>query len=736
MSSSFRTYHSKQSLPPGLMALIIAVLLGAAGIILPCYSYAQSAVSVNQTAPASAETLESGFSVNSAGQGDIPVRFEMKTAVSATGEATTFSLGLQAILEPGWKIYWRSPGDAGLPPVITLNPEMGSEYQLEMSFPVPERFSIFGIDSFGYADEVIFPLSLSGHDSGSPLSFDAGIEGLVCSDICIPFEDRLRLEIPQGALQSAPDAQLIAKAASLVPRLNNPYLDIEHVALSVTEQMLQLELRPAADDTPLPEISDIFIETDLSGVSFSAPEKITSTVYHIPVIAQNPRSLVGMPLTITLKSRTDIAEHSVSRLAETASQLSHPAAPSLKSPQAGFSLSIVMIAFLGGLVLNIMPCVLPVLMLKLHSVLSLRHTSDIRRVRLRLLTGAAGILASFFLLSVGLMAVSLAGQPLGWGVQFQNVIFLSFMAVVMSLFSLTMFDKLVLPVPVFAQRLSQNKNSLSSDFISGFMATLLATPCSAPFVGTAVSFAFTAPPAQMLGILMMMGLGLASPWIVFSVFPQMIYLLPRPGRWMNGVKAVMGIGLGGTVIWLLWLIEMQAGLAALGLLVCVLVGISLCIWFRKTSFAAVMMLGICAVFLPYIVMQNSTSMDKSDGYQQTAELRYQPYRKAVLDDALASQRPVFVDVTAAWCITCQVNKKRVLEHRDVIAAFKQHDVVLIRADWTEANPEIAAFLSSHGRYAIPFNLFYTGSENQPVLLPELLSVEVLLSTLDKVVSAS
>lgn len=708
----------KNAISKWLVLMFFSVL---AGCVFALTSHAQ-------TLPSSQASSQANTSLfNTANELELPVRFEMLSSLTASGDEDEFSLGVLAELEEGWKIYWRSPGDAGLPPVVSLDEVMASDYQFQMDFPVPARFSIFGIDSFGYAKQVIFPATLSGHKAGENLSFSAKIEGLVCSDICIPFTDDLSLELPSGVSDISADAQKIAKARSLVPRTQSQIFKISELAIDADEKALTLGISPVEEGVVLPQLDDVFIEVAQSGLSFSAPENLADNRYKIEILGDGADQLVGNAATLTMVGDTHFAEiAAIFQLADAEA-----------SSASNLFLVILAFAFLGGLILNIMPCVLPVLLLKLHSLLHLTEVDNGAIARLRLLTSAAGILTSFLLLALVLAAMSYFGAQVGWGIQFQNILFLSFMAVVMSLFSLNMFDKLAFPIPEFAKKYGGGKNTFIADFMSGFFATLLATPCSAPFVGSAVSFAFTAPPLQLIAILMMMGLGLASPWIMLALFPSLLHVMPRPGRWMNILKAFMGIGLAGTVLWLVWLIWLLAGWGVVAVLVGMLVVISSLVALGKTpNLAALALSCVLAVLLPFGVMQSGLSAKNiANSGQHTASL-YQPFTPKVLEDAKASGRPVFIDVTAAWCITCQVNKKLVLESPEVKAAFAKNNVFLIRADWTEANPDISDFLASHNKFAIPFNLFYARQGSIALPLPEILSKEVVLSTLDKAVSSS
>ena len=648
-----------------------------------------------------------------------PVRLSLIAAISATGKNAQLPLGLKAELDEGWKIYWRSPGDAGLPPIIT--PDDGMDYQLELEFPVPKRFSLFGIDSFGYADEVIFPLMLSGHLAGEPLDLRAMVEGLVCSDICIPFSSPVELYLPAGVPEATDDAQSLAKAGSLVPKRQTPILRLGWQEGPPAQLVLDATAIAGNLDGTL---KDVFVETGLSGVSFGAPALVDDG-YQMAVTGAELSSLSQNQITLTVVTSAGFAEFGAElHMAEnTASQK--------KQGQISV-LWMLMISFFGGLILNIMPCVLPVLMLKLNSIIS-AQTASSEVIRIRLLTGAAGILTSFLMLGCIFAILSVSGSQLGWGVQFQNLLFLSLMSVIITIFALSLFDRISLPIPGFAAQPVQARSPLFKDFISGFLATFLATPCSAPLVGTAISFAFTSAPITLIAVMMMMGLGLASPWLLCALFPAIVRHMPRPGSWMNRIKMLMGMGLAGTVIWLVWLVYLQAGNIASLVLLGLLFGVSASLYLRQpdTSMRKLFIAGLilCAVFAPSVITPYLSSAGSTR--QIEAASAYTPFTKQRLAQALASDRIVFVDVTAEWCITCKVNKKLVLDSEPILTAFERYQPELIRADWTVANPEISEFLIQHERFGIPFNILFGSGGREVIILPELLSIDSVISALER-----
>ena len=388
---------------------------------------------------------------------------------------------------------------------------------------------------------------------------------------------------------------------------------------------------------------------------------------------------------------------------------------------------MLLIALAGGLILNIMPCVLPVLSLKLTSIISMT-TSQPREIRLRLLTGAAGILLSFAALTGGLVSLKLTGARIGWGIQFQNLYFLTAMALILGIFTLVLLDKLPLLTPQVSA--GSNGSMISSDLLSGFLTTLLATPCSAPLVGTAVSFALSADQEVLILILMTMGLGLSLPWLVLAIKPQLVLMLPKPGPWLAFVRPVLASSLVLTILWLLWLI-LSASSALLSGGIAVALGM---MWLiavfspgRHVWPAFIVIAAISMSFAGWL--SNAVPADRPQSLKAEGGL-WQPFSPQLLANLKRQQQLVFVDVTADWCVTCQVNKQLVLEQETVLQAFADAKVTLLRADWTRPDDTIADYLLTYNRFGIPFNSLYLPAREKPVIFSEILSVEKIIHALE------
>ena len=598
-------------------------------------------------------------------QGDANFQARLVSATSAVGNAGYLNAGLEFELEPGWKVYWRSPGDAGLPPELdfSTSPAVSGHH---LSFPAPKRFSILGLDSYGYSDGVILPLRIelteSARHSTHRLVLTSRLDGLVCEEICIPVQETLTLSVPRGDPAPSSHARRMAEFRSRVPSAGTASgVSIEDASIDGGDLVLAF----SRDGQPLGRIEgDVFVEAP-TGYGFAAPRFVRG-VARIAVSGAEAAELAGKPLTVTAAGRDFLLEQPVT-----------PGEGSLvRDGLVAGVIAMLGIAFLGGIVLNAMPCVLPVLSLKLSAVLG-KAGAGRSAIRRSFIATAAGVIASFLALGAGLLAVRSAGVAVGWGIQFQQPVFLLLAASAIALFGLVMLDRVVIPVPAFIGRITPpGDKGLLGDFSSGALATLLATPCSAPFVGTAVAFALAAPGGTLMLIFLAMGAGLALPWLLVAADPRLVGLLPGPGPWLVRVRQLLALGLFGTSVWLLTVLAGHFGF-----------------------------------------------MGGGGGDWQ----RWQPG----LANSLASEgRLVFVDVTADWCITCQTNKALVIGTDDMETRFEENGVVLLRADWTLPNGEIGDYLSSFGRYGIPFNAVYGPAAPGGIALPEVLTVGAVVDAFE------
>lgn len=666
------------------------------------------------------------------------------TAVDGTGTLGEIPAGLHIRLDPHWKTYWRSPGDAGLPPALdwTGSANLGTA---TLAYPAPHRFQLFGLETYGYETEVVFPLALPVARPGQPQHLALAATVLVCSDICIPASFTFALDLP--ASPATPDpaaANLIDRYANTVPGDGAAAgLAIGPVAATTAGPNGGLRIEATARE-PF-EAPDIFVE-GAPGDAFAAPRITTSEggrrlvaeIDRIQAVTDPPAALTGSPLTLTLVDGPRSVEAKATVGAAVAA-----------APDAAAWLGILGVALLGGLILNLMPCVLPVLSLKLLSIVKLggSEAGTPRRQRLGLLATAAGIVASFLVLAGGAVGLKAAGASVGWGIQFQEPVFLAAMAVIVTLFGANLLGlfEVVLPGRAMdaAARASgagrPEQEGLAGPFLTGAFATLLATPCSAPFVGTALGFALSRGPLEIGTIFAALGLGMALPYLLIAAVPGLARLLPRPGRWMVWVKAVLGLALFGTAAWLLSVLAVQVPPAAAGVVAAALAAIVLVLWLRRRGGIAVRRLGaVVAAVLALAAVLLPLRFDRSDAAaaQAASAIPWVRFDQAAIPGLVREGKVVFVDVTADWCLTCKVNKLLVIERDPVATALGEAGVAPLLADWTNPDQGIADYLAAHGRYGIPFNAVYGPGAPDGILLPELLSTEAVLDALKQARGAS
>ena len=680
---------------------------------------------------ASQSNMATGAWVGDPAYGEV----RLVSAVSAMGNLQELPLGLEFRLAPGWKIYWRTPGEAGLPPTLDLQMANGAPLQSQIEWPVPKRFNAFGFDNFGYADAVILPVAVRGYDRGAALQIRGQIEALVCSDICVPLAGALRLDLADGPAEPSSMAMVIAQFAAKVPRIDAP----SPIKIATAWQSgSQLKIGFAATSQP---VTEIFVEGPV-GIAFKQPV-FANNIAVIDVEGDLKTPLAGQTVDLTVIAGDDFTTQSII-VAKDAPLAGSFAAGKPMPTDAGAMAqfwTVIGFAFLGGLILNLMPCVLPVLAIKLAAIIEASGQSR-GFVRLRFGAGAMGILSSFAILAAGLAALRLAGGQIGWGIQFQSPVFLAIMLLVLGLFTLNMLDRFFLPIPAFLQASfrgdgqntnGQNTNQqarpaiLFGDFMAGMLATLLATPCSAPFVGSAVTVALTGDMAQLFAVFMAMGAGLAAPWGLVVLFPALVGFLPRPGHWMVWLKRGLAGLLIATMIWLGWLLQtIQGGPAALlllGLIGFVLLAILCRQKIGILLAGAGLFAGLAFLPAPAIVAPQANG------------LVWQVWSNDASAAARAEGKLVFVDVTADWCITCKANKALVLETAPIApmlaALVDDGKLVMLKADWTRPDPRIAAFLASHDRFGIPFNIIYGPKAPEGVLLGELLRADMVENALIK-----
>ena len=657
------------------------------------------------------------------------------SAVDGIGRLATLPVGVELRLKDGWKTYWRSPGDAGLPPVLDWSGSTNFK-SAALAYPSPHRFTLFNNQTFGYKEQVVFPVGVVPSEPGRAVDLKAKVEVLVCEKICVPQSFDLALAIPEGPATPSADAQLINRFQSLVPVAGpESGLELAEVTASEIDGRHVLEVTAVRKNATF-SAPDVVAEVE-PAAAFGLPAVSLADGGHrakftLQVTSNLPpgTSLAGRAVTLTLIDGDHASEHATKIQAG-------------RGPNAGrlLSLNALMFAFalLGGLILNLMPCVLPVLSLKLMSLVD-HGDAPPTRVRVNFLATAAGIVFSLMLIAAALIALKSAGLSVGWGIQFQQPVFIAAIAVIVALFACNMwgFFEIILPPSIsnFAGSAGDGDSGVIGNFVIGAFATLLATPCSAPFVGTAVGFALAGGTPQILMIFFALGVGLALPYLAIAAFPSVARFIPKPGMWMVRLRQVLGLALAGTAVWLLSILPAQIGitgtLTVAGLIVAMVMALAsdtqlpgLAHGFGR---AAAAVLALVAIGLPAMLknaMAPGLSITKEQG-----SIAWTAFDRDKIKSLVSQGKTVFVDVTADWCVVCKSNKTLVI-NTEAVSRRIGSAAVPMKADWTSPDAKIADFLSSFGRYGIPLDVVYGPGAPAGILLPELLTKDAVLDAIDR-----
>lgn len=670
-------------------------------------------------------------------------------APDGVGPGKAVWVGLQLAHQPEWHTYWKNSGDSGLPTQLAFTLPAGVEAG-EIAWPVPKKIPIGTLANYGYEGTVLLPVPLKVSPDFKPPPLASELEvrlqanWLVCKKECIPEDGTFTLKLPLRST-TAGHAQVFEAAFAAQPRpvaqvpggaIPASTATITPGALDIRVQGLPVELR----GKPLeffPETPEV-IETagawtqDWNGAVWTA---------RVPLSAQRANSPQVMPVVVAHGGQgwraelrvagawpATAAPATVSPALEEALR-ANAAAQAAPGPGIGFFAALVG-ALIGGLVLNLMPCVFPVLAIKVVGFAS--HADDARGHRIAGLAYTAGVVLSFLALGALVLALRAAGEQLGWGFQLQSPLVVAALAGLFTLIGLNLAGVFefgaFLPSSVASM---QVRHPVADSFVSGVLAVAIASPCTAPFMGASLGLAVTLPPAQALLVFAVLGFGMALPYLAASLVPAVARLIPRPGAWMDVFRKLMAFPMFATVAWLVWVLGQQSGIDGAGALLALLVALSLVVWtltLRGRARAALASVAVLAgAALAWSVGPQVVQAAPAASSPQ-AQGDWQPWSQARVRDLVAAGQPVFVDFTAAWCVTCQYNKKTTLANDAVLADFRQRNVALLRADWTRRDPAITAALSSLGRSGVPVYVLYRQGR-APVVLSEVLGVDEVLSAL-------
>ena len=609
-----------------------------------------------------------------------------------------YYFGVKITLEEGWKTYWKNPGEAGAPLSIDFN-DHPDILENEILFPFPKKFMDYDIETIGYEKEIIFPIKLKLNENKEKLISKINLQYLVCKDICIPISTERNLNHSLNKPSESIKQSILYNYLEKVPSKNTNYFLIKNLK-KISDNKISFSI----DNFNLDKIN-VFAFSDLSSLSTKTYKKNNLSIVEVFTEENfNEDEIISLAISNGKKIEEIQIKNS-----------------DFKFSEERTIIFFFLLALVGGIILNFMPCVLPVLSLKMISLLKVNNQNKFL-IKKKVSYIIFGIFFSFFLLGTLTIFFKSIGAQVGWGFQFQNFYFLFFITVVVLIFALNLlgFFEIFLP-----HRLLNKLNNISSSnnnkgfFLSGMFATLMATPCSAPFLGTAIGFSAMTSNINILFIFSFIAFGFSLPYFLILFQPNLLRLVPSPGIWMINFKYFLGLILLITSSWLMKLIgisDIYISLIFLSIIVFSLI-------FSQNIKNMFFSLIFTTLFFFFIV---------SPFKNKESSLEWIKFDKITLNNLIQKNKIVLLDFTADWCITCQLNKKTTLENKNLQIFFKKENVLLMRGDWTKRDEKILNFIKSYDRLGIPVNIIYGPNNKKGIILPEILTKQIVINNINKV----
>ncbi|MFN3302774.1 MAG: protein-disulfide reductase DsbD family protein [Roseateles sp.] len=663
------------------------------------------------------------------------VKARLVSSQAAVAPGQRFTVALEQDIKAHWHTYWRNPGDSGQATTLDWTGAEAGPIQ----WPKPAVQPIGPLVNYGYEGRVALLMDLTvpaDAPVGGRFKPVAEVRWLVCKDVCIPEQVTLGLDLPvAAAAQPGPDAAQIDEWRRAVPQ-PAPFA----VQLKAAPQGVQMA-------GPTPGVTQAYFFADAWGaVAHSAPQALKAGAdgWTLDLPAGDEPLAAGKPLSGVIVLTTAAGEQAwtvSAAMPEGAGKGPGPAdlsaaaaAPAVTAaaPEGDLGLlPALALALVGGLILNLMPCVFPVLSIK---ALALVKQGDHKAEGLAY---TAGVLVSFAVLAAVLIALRAGGQQVGWGFQFHSPVFVLVVAYLLFLVGLNLSGLFDIGGGFTGIGSSlAAKQGLAGSFFTGVLAAVVATPCTAPFMGAALAFALAQPALVMLAVFLALGLGLALPFLILAFWPAAQRWLPRPGAWMDTFKQALAFPMYGAVVWLLWVLAQQAGPDGVALALIGLVLIAFGLWWRRASGSSTV--GTVAALASVVLALGLSSGLKPVGAATPAagSAAYEPYSAERLAELRAQNKPVFVNMTASWCISCLVNERVALSRPEVVQAFAQGGVVYLKGDWTREDPAITAVLKAHGRSGVPLYLYYAPGASEAQVLPQILTPGLVIEAVSSANAAS
>ncbi len=611
-------------------------------------------------------------------------------------------IGIKMDMQKNWHTYWKNPGDSGGPIKVAWTSNSNIKFS-DISWPTPQLIPYDPLMTYGYKDFVIFPVKITYEEDDDPY-IEAYIDFLICDDICVPEKAFIQTKLSQINIDENVDLWLKKVPIQTLPVLIDTFK--EHI-----------ELRFSNNENIK---SAVFFPENSNLIKHAAKQILTKEENNW-LLKINLQKDIEIPKNINgiIKFNND-SSYLVDQDIE---------ADSFSADSISF-LQAIIFAFLGGLILNLMPCVFPIISLKILSFISMSEQSK-SKIRNHALVFCAGVLVSFLIIGITLISLKQAGNFLGWGFQLQSPIIVSFLSILMFLIGII----LLMDVDIGSSltRLgSIGSSNLQGSFLTGVLAVIVASPCTAPFMGAALGYALIQPSGETIPIFLSLGTGFAFPYLFLSIFPSLVDRMPRPGSWMVTLKEFFAFPMFATSLWLIWVYSFQTDLDAVVSLLIVLLIISLFFWlafkFKNILIRAILFLIVIFIIIIHSItinsydtnglIKNSSLVSDNINWYSDIENIYQEEDQAY-----------FINYTAAWCITCQANDKIALSKPKIKQYFKENNIKYVVADWTNKDREILKSLEKYQRNGVPLYIYWKPSMQKPLILPSILTEQLLLDNL-------
>lgn len=686
-----------------------------------------------------------------------------------------FWLALRMELQENWHSYWKNPGEMGMP--LSVEWTLPKGYTVtDFKWPTPQKLEKDGIIGFGYENEAVFLVQITPPQKNKHIEEKLSISGqarwLACSDsFCVPGESEISVHIPIGTKEiDHAKNTLFSQARQDLP------VQAIFAAVKKSNGLIELEIEVSCDDKHVFSSAEFFPEhkkiiNSQDGVLLThqgngkyhllLKEHTSYQAKHLKGLVKLSSGQTTHKIEIDLPITFDSAEQVVAvtdkDVGENRTVDNNLVTLQMTDSEMEFEGGIgmaLLFAFIGGALLNLMPCVLPVISFKILSFVKMAGQSRKETFK----HGAAfsvGVIVSFWFFAGAMLLLQSYGKSVGWGFQLQEPAFVACLAALLFIFTLSLFGVFEIGVSVTGmagnaeQSSSAKMSALCSSFCSGILATALATPCTGPFLGSAIGFAVTLPPLQALLIFTILGMGMAAPYLLLSAFPSLLRFLPKPGNWMVTFKEITGFVMLATILWLVWIFSAQTGsLATIFLLMSFLL-FSIAAWvygryctiiskkrtrivggFITTAIGSIACIVLMAATSPVLVTEDSVSLATAANETLSPSTRWQLFTPKRLEDIHNAKQPVFIDFTAKWCLICQANHL-VLSTEEVQQKFSEKNIVTMKADWTKNDPEITKLLRKYGRNGVPLYLLFSGDPSKPPqVLPQVLTPESVIHAIN------